>query len=245
MTRYASTMTGTTPADRYALLVEQLGEELGYKRGWMTAVAKKLGVHRSYVSRIHAGDRTGIGSQAIDRAIQRLSLDPQFFYGRGAASAERRSAGASPETTQLAEAGTIVELRWAILRDLARRVGPVFFERALAGLPIDGGYAQFFGVLADEVREMPVFAYASKIKDLCNASKPLDPLLAAVFVYLVVGEGEAHIATTGVRVEPFPTDTLRAAVDHAEREGTDDPDLLSFAKATLDHLEKRGQRRPG
>jgi len=74
-------------SDRYALLINQLGAELGgdtdvdmRTRGWQSSVADTLGVHRSYVSRITKGDRSGIGADVISRAIDRLNLRSDFFY---------------------------------------------------------------------------------------------------------------------------------------------------------------------
>lgn len=67
-------------ADRYAALIEQMGAELGFERGWKSRVARLLGVHRSYVSKISAGDRSGIGHTVITRAVANLGIAPAFFY---------------------------------------------------------------------------------------------------------------------------------------------------------------------
>lgn len=66
-------------AERYALLVEQLAEEQAHAHGWKTHVARTLGVHPSYISRVVKGDRTGIGGAVIARAIAALNIDPRFF----------------------------------------------------------------------------------------------------------------------------------------------------------------------
>lgn len=68
------------PTERYALLIRQLGSELGYVRGWKRRVADLLGVHPSYVSRILSGEKLKIGPEVIDRACERLALDSRFFF---------------------------------------------------------------------------------------------------------------------------------------------------------------------
>jgi len=67
-------------AERYIALVKQLGEAQGKRRGWQTDVAKRLGVHRSFISRVVRGDRSGVSSGVIEKAIFGLNLQPDFFY---------------------------------------------------------------------------------------------------------------------------------------------------------------------
>lgn len=66
------------PSEQYLRLVEQLGEELGKKRGWMTAVARRLGIHRSTLVKIVRRERP-VTATLIDRAIEELGLDVGFF----------------------------------------------------------------------------------------------------------------------------------------------------------------------
>lgn len=68
------------PTERYALLIRQLGAELGNVRGWKKRVAERLGVHPSYVSRILSGEKLTIGPDVIDRACERLGLGADFFF---------------------------------------------------------------------------------------------------------------------------------------------------------------------
>lgn len=57
---------------RYALLVQQVGDKLGRPaRGWQSATAKKLGVSRSLISKVVQGDLQGIGNGVISRAMSR------------------------------------------------------------------------------------------------------------------------------------------------------------------------------
>ena len=67
--------------ERYRLLIQQLGDEEEFSHGWQTRVGKRIGVDQTYVSKIHLGTRTSVGQQAIERAIERLGLDPSYFYG--------------------------------------------------------------------------------------------------------------------------------------------------------------------
>lgn len=70
----------TTPAKRYAKLVNDLGQEVGFARGWMSRAADQLGVHRSYVSMFHRGERNDIGTEVVDRAAEKMSIDPKYFF---------------------------------------------------------------------------------------------------------------------------------------------------------------------
>ena len=68
-------------AERYQALIEQLGDELGKPWGWKSAVARKLGVRQPYVGMILSGKRAGIGMDAVERAIARLGIRREFFFG--------------------------------------------------------------------------------------------------------------------------------------------------------------------
>jgi transcriptional regulator with XRE-family HTH domain len=71
----------STASDRYVALVFQMGDEWDRAWGWKSKAARKLGVHQTYISAIANGDRTTVGSKAVESAIDRLGLDPDFFYG--------------------------------------------------------------------------------------------------------------------------------------------------------------------
>lgn len=66
-------------AQRYALMIEQLGDELGRREGWLREVAAMLGVHLSSLHRLRNGTRTA-GHRVIERAVTRLGISPAFFY---------------------------------------------------------------------------------------------------------------------------------------------------------------------
>lgn len=70
----------TLPAKRYAKLVNDLGTERAFQRGWMTRVGDLLGVHNSYISLLHSGQRLDVGGSVIARAIEKMSLDPAYFF---------------------------------------------------------------------------------------------------------------------------------------------------------------------
>ena len=65
---------------RYALLVDQLGDELGRAYGWQSRVARRLGIDQSTINRLVRRERATVGSDAIDRAVLRLRIDSRFFY---------------------------------------------------------------------------------------------------------------------------------------------------------------------
>lgn len=71
----------STPGRRYAKLVEAVGESLGHAYGWQSEAARKLGVTRSFISRLAAGDRSKARPQTVDRAIYATGLSRAFFYG--------------------------------------------------------------------------------------------------------------------------------------------------------------------
>ena len=75
-----STSVSERAAERYRLLVEQLREELGGQYGWQAEVAKRLGVHRSYVNQIASGARRSVGKKAVHRAAEALNLRTEFFF---------------------------------------------------------------------------------------------------------------------------------------------------------------------
>jgi len=71
---------GTLQLRRYKILIERLGEEAGYPRGWKTAVAKRLGISPSYLTKVLRGDVKDIGGDVIDRALNALDMDGGYFF---------------------------------------------------------------------------------------------------------------------------------------------------------------------
>lgn len=50
-------MVSDLEAERYLALVDKLGERYSKRRGWMSAVAKQLGLHRSTLTKLLRGER--------------------------------------------------------------------------------------------------------------------------------------------------------------------------------------------
>lgn len=67
-------------SQRYIDLVSELAEQLKHRRGWKSEVARRLGVHPSFVSRIAEGKVQSIGVDIIERAMERLGLPRSFFF---------------------------------------------------------------------------------------------------------------------------------------------------------------------
>jgi transcriptional regulator with XRE-family HTH domain len=66
-------------AGRFRLLIDQLAREAGHpQRGWQAAVARRLGLSRSFITRYLAGE-IAVGTAAIDRACETLGLSKAFF----------------------------------------------------------------------------------------------------------------------------------------------------------------------
>jgi transcriptional regulator with XRE-family HTH domain len=68
-------------AARYVRLAEEIGREVGLKYGWPSEAARRLGVSQSYLSRLLSKERTSIGLDKVQRAIKRMHLSPDYFYG--------------------------------------------------------------------------------------------------------------------------------------------------------------------
>lgn len=70
----------TFQAKRYRQLVNELGEAMGYRYGWKSKVARQLGVHPSYVSKVLAEEINDVGGDVLKRALDALDLDSSFFF---------------------------------------------------------------------------------------------------------------------------------------------------------------------
>ena len=70
---------GELASRRYRELVLELGEEMRNRYGWKAAVARRLGVHASYVSKIVGGAVSTVGADIIDRAAARIGLREEYF----------------------------------------------------------------------------------------------------------------------------------------------------------------------
>jgi hypothetical protein len=67
-------------ARRYLRLIEELGFEEGApKHGWKSAVARRLGVDQSYVSRLLSRDRISVGADSVEKAVTRLKIRRDYF----------------------------------------------------------------------------------------------------------------------------------------------------------------------
>lgn len=65
-------------AARYQLLIQQLAEELDFHRGYKAEIARRLGIHPSYVTRVERGGQR-VSGRLIDEAVRRLRLRPAYF----------------------------------------------------------------------------------------------------------------------------------------------------------------------
>lgn len=88
---------------RFRSLLHQLGAEQGY--GWQTEVAERLGVSRSYISRIlnNEGDQN-VGRKTLEAAQRALLLTPRFWTADGPDDLDHRAfvidaGGNEPSTT--------------------------------------------------------------------------------------------------------------------------------------------------
>ncbi len=77
-----TTTTGKRATERYRQLIEGLGEQRGKPYGWMSEVARALGIDASHVKRILEGKR-GVGLETIEQAVQRVPIRRAYFNAEG------------------------------------------------------------------------------------------------------------------------------------------------------------------
>lgn len=65
-------------AERYRLLVVQMADELQRERGYKAEIARRLGIHPFYVTRVERGGQS-VSERTIDDACRRLYLRRDFF----------------------------------------------------------------------------------------------------------------------------------------------------------------------
>lgn len=66
-------------ANRLRLLIQQLGDELHFQRGWPVRVAEKTGISEQMVRKIHSGERQG-SIRSAQTVAQRMGIDEAFFW---------------------------------------------------------------------------------------------------------------------------------------------------------------------
>ncbi len=79
---------------RYVALAQKLGAECGHARGWRRRAAERLGISESTLSKILSGTRV-VGMDLAERAIERLSLQPGYFW------AEEPGSGRQPRPDEI------------------------------------------------------------------------------------------------------------------------------------------------
>jgi transcriptional regulator with XRE-family HTH domain len=80
---------------QYLRLIHNLGDDLGYARGWKQRVAKRLGITPSYLSKILVGERR-VGLDVAERAERALGLDPGSLVAFG--MQDQSDAGSLPRS---------------------------------------------------------------------------------------------------------------------------------------------------
>lgn len=65
---------------RYLRLVEALGAEEGAPaHGWVSRVARRLGVTQGYLSRLYRGERAGGTADVVAKAVDHLGIRREYF----------------------------------------------------------------------------------------------------------------------------------------------------------------------
>lgn len=169
--------------ERYALLVSQLAQEEGRpKRGWQTRVAERLGIHRSYVSRITAGDVSVIGSDVVQRAIERLDLDASFFMAPNAGSYRQFVRAVHPSHIQSAAVMT----QEVAEKQALRATGSAFLDllgeaQVLAATASTSGQVGVGKVrqLAKKLLAHPAVRFAQDLSEAKGQGRELEHIAAA------------------------------------------------------------------
>jgi transcriptional regulator with XRE-family HTH domain len=164
-----------TATRRYLKVVDSLGSSLNRRYGWQAEVARRLGVDRSLVSRLVSGERTSVGAEAQQRAVERLGLQADYFTAAAEPDALAllgamfsRAASEKPGDGRFQsweESGRLAREVFASLEE-----GPLTEEKALA-----------MRTLAQQVLTSPLPAAARKLKDLLAKSDPPQGEVAAAF----------------------------------------------------------------
>lgn len=82
-------------SQRYLKLIEELGRERGGERGWIPSVARQLGVDQSHIWRLVNQERVSVGAEALEKAMRRLRLSSDYFFGRTEPTSYRDYVGAA------------------------------------------------------------------------------------------------------------------------------------------------------
>jgi transcriptional regulator with XRE-family HTH domain len=161
---------------RYLKVVETLGTSLNRRYGWQAEVARRLGVDRSLVSRLVNGERTSVGVEAQQRAVERLRLPGDYF-----------TAVVEPDPMQLigvilgrmagdsADEGALFQ-SW----DHAGRQAQELFAALGDGTLTEEQAIAMYG-LAQQVLRSPLPAAARKLKELLAKPQPSYGEVVAAF----------------------------------------------------------------
>ncbi len=148
------------PSRRYALMLRFLRDELGARRGWQSAVARRLDVDKSLVSRIAAGDRSSVSAEFIQRAIERLRLDPEFFHGHDEPTALWVDPADAHHAGAIAVQVTPAELQadWRAINREARTAYGMLSE----GTDREAEALHAMELAAERILNMPVYRMAAR-----------------------------------------------------------------------------------
>lgn len=105
---------------RFRRLINELGDEEGRSRGWIQRVADRLDVSHGTVQKWNAGERGNVGGEVLAKAIEKLKLDPSYFYGAAEPRSYRDFQGKARPTTVERELEVSSEHREAVLLAKAR-----------------------------------------------------------------------------------------------------------------------------
>lgn len=77
--RYRGDVTVSNVQEKqFHRLIDQLGDEMGKRRGWKSVIARRIGIHRSTLVKILKGER-GVTASMLERVAESLDIQPSFF----------------------------------------------------------------------------------------------------------------------------------------------------------------------
>ncbi len=162
---------------RYLSVVESIASSLNRRYGWQAEVARRLGVDRSLVSRLVSGERTSVGAEAQQRALERLKLPSDYFTSEAEPSGLELLGALYFRAT--AETDGDESERFLSWEQSGKQAQEVFASLGEGALTDDKAIAM--RAVAQQVLKSPLPAAARKLKELLAQPNPQQGDVVAAF----------------------------------------------------------------
>lgn len=161
-------------SERYRLLVEQLGAELGMRHGWKAQVAELLEVTPGYISKVLGGSAQAVSPATITKAVRRLGIKKSFFETTKIAEPKYSDFMGGTRVVAPPELGRIALVRGGEepLVTAWGRVHSLALDALTGRMPSSGGH--LYGLATDAEAELA----------LARAVLAMEPIRTAIQVLL-------------------------------------------------------------